>query len=323
MPGVVGVFTAADLAADNLAPLPCTAVVASVSPMVVPPRPVLATDRVRHLGEAVALIIATSVGAARDAAEAIEVLYDPLPAVIDGARALGTEAPQIWPQAPGNEAFRFLKGDRAATDAAFAQADHIINLDQWSWSNYAGFNIARAWLPESYAQAVIGLPSDMNDPEWGIRSSALTRASIASIMSHPLHAFGNALTLLWQMVQIPVTIERFNGTGGTYEVQRAIPLYIPPFRVLVGGVLIAQLTVLIYHVMRRHTDWQPRTFERVIWITIFCLTALSETGEQARFVASYIPLLFLGWLEIVKIHDWNAYFRIIQNIFGRLFWKKF
>jgi aerobic carbon-monoxide dehydrogenase large subunit len=129
MPGVVGVFTGADLAADDLAPLPCTAVVASVSPMVVPPRPVLATGRVRHLGEAVALIIASSAAAARDAAEAIEVSYDPLPAVIDGANALGPEAPQIWPQAPGNEAFRFLKGDRAATDTAFAQADHIISLD--------------------------------------------------------------------------------------------------------------------------------------------------------------------------------------------------
>ncbi|MFM7419883.1 MAG: molybdopterin cofactor-binding domain-containing protein, partial [Alphaproteobacteria bacterium] len=129
MPGVVGVFTAADLAADDMAPLPCTAVVASVAPMIVPPRPVLATDRVRHLGEAVALLIATSASAARDAAEAIEVSYDPLPAVIDGASALGAEAPQIWPQAPGNEAFRFLKGDRAATDAAFAQADHIVSLD--------------------------------------------------------------------------------------------------------------------------------------------------------------------------------------------------
>jgi aerobic carbon-monoxide dehydrogenase large subunit len=129
MPGVVGVFTAADLTADDLAPLPCTAVVASVEPMVVPPRPILATDRVRHLGEAVALIIATSAAAARDAAEAIEVNYDPLPAVIEGASALGAEAAQIWPQAPGNEAFRFLKGDRTATDAAFAQADHVISLD--------------------------------------------------------------------------------------------------------------------------------------------------------------------------------------------------
>jgi carbon-monoxide dehydrogenase large subunit len=129
MPGVVDVFTAADLGPDDLAPLPCTAVVASVTPMIVPPRPILATDRVRHLGEAVALIIATSTAAARDAAEAIEVRYDPLPAVIDGAFALGAEAPQIWPEAPGNEAFRFLKGDRAATDAAFAQADHIVSLD--------------------------------------------------------------------------------------------------------------------------------------------------------------------------------------------------
>ena len=129
MPGIVGIFTSADLAADNLAPLPCTAVLASVSPMVVPPRPVLASNRVRHLGEAVALVIATSAAAARDAAEAIEVSYNSLPAMIDGASALAADAPQIWPEAPGNEAFRFLKGDRAATDAAFAQADHIISAD--------------------------------------------------------------------------------------------------------------------------------------------------------------------------------------------------
>jgi hypothetical protein len=198
---------------------------------------------------------------------------------------------------------------------------HIIWLEQWSWSNYTGFNIARAWLPEFYAQAVIGLPPDMNNPEWGVRSSALTRASIAWITSHPWQAIGNALALLWQMVQIPVTIERFNGTGGTYEVMRAIPWFIPPFRVLVGGVLIAQLVVLLHDVRRRPTEWQHRTFERVIWITIFCLTALSEKGEQARFVASYIPLLFLGWLEIAIIPDWNAVKKIVQNIFRRSFWK--
>lgn len=129
MPGVLGVFTAADLAADDLAPLPCVSVLASVSPMIVPARTVLATDRVRHLGEAVALIIATSAAAARDAAEIVEVSYEPLPTVMDGASALRSEAPQIWPEAPRNESFQFLKGDRAATDAAFKQADHIISLD--------------------------------------------------------------------------------------------------------------------------------------------------------------------------------------------------
>ena len=150
MPGVVGIFTAADLAADDLAPLPCTAVLASVSPMVVPPRPVLASNRVRHLGEAVALVIAISAAAARDAAEAIEVSYNSLPAMIDGASALAADAPQIWPEAPGNEAFRFLKGDRAATDAAFAQADHIISADLFNNRVHAAPIEPRAALAQYY-----------------------------------------------------------------------------------------------------------------------------------------------------------------------------
>lgn len=129
MPGVRGVFTAADLAADGIKPLPCNAVVASVTPMIVPPRHVLASTHVRHLGEAVAFVVATSIAAARDAAEAIDVSYTPLPALVDGATALAPGAIQLWPEAPGNEAFRFLKGDRAATDAAFARAEHVVALD--------------------------------------------------------------------------------------------------------------------------------------------------------------------------------------------------
>ncbi|WP_338148104.1 xanthine dehydrogenase family protein molybdopterin-binding subunit [Neoroseomonas eburnea] len=128
-PGVVAVLTAAELDAEGIRPLPCTSVLASVKPMVVPERPVLARDRVRHVGQPVAFVVAESEAAARDAAELIEVDYEPLPAVVDGAAALAPGAPQIWPQAPGNEVFRFEKGDRAATDAAFARAARIVSLD--------------------------------------------------------------------------------------------------------------------------------------------------------------------------------------------------
>ncbi|WP_240789883.1 xanthine dehydrogenase family protein molybdopterin-binding subunit [Roseomonas sp. HF4] len=123
------VLTAADLDGEGIGPLPCVSVLASVRPMSVPDRPVLARGRVRHVGQPVAFVLAETEAAARDAAEAIEVDYDPLPAVVDGAAALAPGAPQIWPEAPGNEAFRFEKGDRAAIDAAFAAAARIVSLD--------------------------------------------------------------------------------------------------------------------------------------------------------------------------------------------------
>ncbi len=128
-PGVAAVLTAAELDAQGIGPLPCTSVVASVTPMITPPRPVLARERVRHVGQPVAFVVAASEAAARDAAELIEVDYEPMPAVVDGAAALAPGAPLVWAEAPGNEVFRFEKGDRAATDAAFAAAARIVSLD--------------------------------------------------------------------------------------------------------------------------------------------------------------------------------------------------
>ncbi|MCC7275811.1 MAG: xanthine dehydrogenase family protein molybdopterin-binding subunit, partial [Alphaproteobacteria bacterium] len=128
-PGVRGVFTEADLRADGVGPLPCTVQIPMVTPLVIPPRHALARDRVRHVGDPVALVVATSRDAARDAAELVAVDYEPLPAVVDGRDALSGDAPEIWPEAPGNLAFRFQKGDRAATDAAFAAAARTVAIE--------------------------------------------------------------------------------------------------------------------------------------------------------------------------------------------------
>ena len=129
LPGVAGVFTAADLAPDTLGPIPCTAQVASLAPMIVPPRFALAATRVRHVGEPIAFVVATTAHAARDAAERIAVQYTPLPAVTDARAALAPGAPQLHEGAPGNLSYRFRKGDRAAVDAAFAAAAHIVTRD--------------------------------------------------------------------------------------------------------------------------------------------------------------------------------------------------
>ncbi len=126
MPGVRLVLTGEDLAEEGLGPLPCPV---PLPGLIVPPRPALAQGTVRHAGEAVAFVVAETEAQARDAAEAIAVDYDPLPAVTDALAALAPGAPRIWPQVPGNACFTFEKGDRAATEAAFARAAHVVALD--------------------------------------------------------------------------------------------------------------------------------------------------------------------------------------------------
>jgi carbon-monoxide dehydrogenase large subunit len=126
MPGVLGIFTADDLA--ELGPLPCTVPVASVSPMIVPPRPALARGRVRHVGDPVAFVVATGRLAARDAAEAVDVGYELLPPVVDGPAALLSGAPALWPDVPGNLSYRFQKGDAGAVHAAIESAAHVVEL---------------------------------------------------------------------------------------------------------------------------------------------------------------------------------------------------
>ena len=94
-----------------------------------PPHPVLAVDTVRHVGDAIAVVVAESARAARDAAEQVEVSYAPLPAVVSMQDALADGAPQIHADAPGNLCYDWEIGDRAATDDAFARAHHVARLD--------------------------------------------------------------------------------------------------------------------------------------------------------------------------------------------------
>ncbi len=130
-PGVAAIFTGADMAADGIGGLPCGWLINSKdgSPMKEPPHPVLAIDRVRHVGDPVVVVIAESLAEARDAAETIAVDYRVEPAVVDVAAALKPGAPQVWPEAPGNVCYDWHLGDGAAVDAAFAKAAKIVKLD--------------------------------------------------------------------------------------------------------------------------------------------------------------------------------------------------
>ena len=129
MPGVAGVFTAADLEADGIGALPCIARVATLAPMIVPPRRALAHGRVRHVGDPVAFVVAQTALEARDAAERVGVRYRPLPAVTDAREALDNAAPQLWREAAGNLSYRFERGDKAAVEAAFAAAAHTVEIE--------------------------------------------------------------------------------------------------------------------------------------------------------------------------------------------------
>ena len=130
-PGVVAVFTGADMAADGMAPMrPLWAIRSrDGSPMAEPPRFALARETVRHVGEPVAAVIAETPAQAADAAERIEIDYQPLPAVTDARAAQAPGAPQLHTSAPGNVCFRWARGDEAAVQAALRSAAHVVAID--------------------------------------------------------------------------------------------------------------------------------------------------------------------------------------------------
>ena len=123
-PGVRVTLTAADL--TDLADLPCSLAVKGEGPLVVPPRPPLARERVRHVGDPVAFVVAETLEAARQACELIEIEYDILPSVSELSTAAEPGAPTIWPQATDNIALRYQLGDGEAVTAAFERAAHVV-----------------------------------------------------------------------------------------------------------------------------------------------------------------------------------------------------
>jgi carbon-monoxide dehydrogenase large subunit len=127
--GVVVVLTGADVEADKLAAL----VPVMPEDMGGPKgfrtlRPLLCTGRVRAVGDRVAFVVAETAQQARDAAELIDIEYEPLPAVIGAEDAIKPGAPAVWDEAPDNVAFTLMMGNKDASDAAFANAKHIVSL---------------------------------------------------------------------------------------------------------------------------------------------------------------------------------------------------
>jgi carbon-monoxide dehydrogenase large subunit len=127
-PGVVLVLTGKDVA-DAFGLIPCIAPIpGNDGPLRAPPRRVMTIDRVRHVGDPVAVVIAETINQARDAADLVEVDYDMLPAIADTEAALAPDAPQIWDIAPHNLAVTWEFGDKAKCDAAFAAAARVVSV---------------------------------------------------------------------------------------------------------------------------------------------------------------------------------------------------
>ena len=125
MPGVRLVLTGAETAEFGLLPCP---VGLPDTKFDVPPYPILARDEVRHVGDAVAFVVADTLERAKDAAEAIAIAWEPLPHVIGVGEALKPGAPLVWPNQKGNTVFEVPIGDKAATERAFAGAAKIVSL---------------------------------------------------------------------------------------------------------------------------------------------------------------------------------------------------
>jgi len=125
LPGVALILTAEEV--RDLGDLPCLFNL-EVDPFTAPPYPILPGDEVRHVGDAVAFVVAETVDQARDAIEAIEINWTPLPAVVGVLQAVKAGAPQVWPQHHGNVLFDVSLGDKNATEAAFAKADAVVEL---------------------------------------------------------------------------------------------------------------------------------------------------------------------------------------------------
>ena len=130
MPGVLAVYTAADLARGGVGALPPRQIMNNRdgTPMLTPTHHALPSDKVRHVGEAVAAVVAETVAQAKDAAEAVALDIDPLPAVTEPARADAADAPVLYDEVRQNIGCDFHFGDSAKVEAAFAAAAHVTRL---------------------------------------------------------------------------------------------------------------------------------------------------------------------------------------------------
>jgi carbon-monoxide dehydrogenase large subunit len=180
-PGVVAVLTAVELAADGLGPLPTDRArkKRDGSPAFSTPRPALLGERVRHVGDPVALVIAETHAQALDAADRLRIDYEPLPAVAGTANALKPGAPAVWDEASDNIAFVAQAGSREAVDRAFAGAAHVARVD------YVVTRVAAAPMEPRAAVGEFDRRTGRYTLYTGIQGPYGTRAQVAGVLKVP------------------------------------------------------------------------------------------------------------------------------------------
>ena len=145
LPGIAAILTAEDV--RDLGGLPCLFNL-ETDPFTAPPYAILADGQVRHVGDAVAFVVAESIDQARDGIEAIEANWAPLPAVTGVVNAVKKDAPQVWPEHAGNVLFDVSIGDKKVTDAAFAKAHAVAEISIVNPRVVASFMETRAAICE-------------------------------------------------------------------------------------------------------------------------------------------------------------------------------
>jgi carbon-monoxide dehydrogenase large subunit len=180
-PGVLAVLTATELAADGVGNLPTDRgrKRRDGSPAFPTPRPALMGDRVRHVGDPVALIVAETHAQALDAADRLRIDYEPLPAVAGTANALRPGAPAVWDEAPDNIAFVAQAGQREAVDRAFAGAARMVKLD------FVVSRVAAAPLEPRAAVGEYDRRSGRYTLHTGIQAPHGTRTLLADVLKVP------------------------------------------------------------------------------------------------------------------------------------------
>ena len=139
MAGVLGIYTGQDCLSDGLSPIPHSPLPSTkhdqklhgpggTDPFIGDHMP-LPTDKARYVGEAIAIVVAETLGQAQDAADAVMIDYEPLRCVTDTDKAATAGAPTIWDEVPDNIGIETFFGDKEATDAAFAQTDHVVDME--------------------------------------------------------------------------------------------------------------------------------------------------------------------------------------------------
>ncbi len=130
-PGVIGILDGNDVAGDKIAGLPCGWLITDTAgqPMKEPPHPILAFGKVRYVGDHVAMVVADTLENAKNAAELVDVDYEPLAAVVDVRDAMKSGAPALHEAAPDNHCYKWAIGDKGQVDAAFNGAAHVTKID--------------------------------------------------------------------------------------------------------------------------------------------------------------------------------------------------